>query len=140
MIVNFLKQSFFLNLILSILTLVLIIERRIGIEDAMFFIVSAGFVASFFTNENSLVCYLKLIFFNSLIFGFLLSLFFLIFVFFSDSQFREAYAIYHFLFLIFPISFYGLLIGLCSFFGGLTGIIPKFIIERFKDCKSYYVR
>ena len=126
------KQSFFLNLILSALAFVLIFEIRAGIENAMFFIVLAGFIASFFIKENLLARYLNLIFLNALIFGFLLSLVFMIFGFVSDSQFRESFRIHHFFFLIFPISFYALLIALCNFFGGLAGIIPKGIIERLK--------
>ena len=128
------KQFFFLNLILSVLTFILIFEIRAGSESIIFSIgsVLAGFIASFFVKENSLVRYLKLIFFNALIFGFLLSLTFTVFVFISDSQFRETSPVYPFFFLIFPISFYALLIGLCNFFGGLAGIIPKGIIERLK--------
>ena len=126
------KQFFLLNLILSILTFILIFEIRAGIENAIFFIALAGFIASFFIKENSLARYLKLIFFNALVFGFLLSLVFMIFVFVSDSQFRKPFRIHHFFFLIFPVSFYALLIALCNFFGGLAGIIPKGIIERLK--------
>ena len=131
MTIKYLKQFFLLNFILSILTLVFLFKIYAGIEQAMFYIALSGFIASFFIKESSLDRYLKLIFFNSLFFGFLLSLFFMIFVFISDSP-EEALSIYHFFFLIFPISLYGLIIGLCNFFGGLAGIIPKGLIERLK--------
>jgi hypothetical protein len=128
------KQFFLLNLILSVLAFILIFEIRAGSESEIFSTLSvlAGFIASFFIKENSLVRYLKLIFFNALFFGFLLSLIFTAFVFVSDSQFREASLVYPFFFLIFPISFYALLIGLCNFYGGLAGVIPKAIVERLK--------
>ncbi len=125
------KQFFLLNLIFSALTFVLIFEIRAGIENAIFSIALAGFIASFFIKENLLARYLKLIFLNALVFGFLLSLVFMIFVLIFDSP-KESLPIHHFFFLIFPISFYALLIGLCNFFGGLAGIIPKGIIERLK--------
>ena len=133
MIIKYLKQFFLLNLILSILTLVFLFKIYAGIEQAMFYIAASGFIASFFIKENSLNRYLKLIFFNALFFGFLLSLFFMIYIFISDSQLKEDISIYYFLFLVFPISVYALLIGLCNFFGGLTGIVPKGIMERLKN-------
>ena len=132
MTINYLKQFFLLNLILAVLTLVFLFKIYAGIEQAIFYIALSGFIGSFFIKENSLNRYLKLIFFNALFFGFLLSIFFMTFVFVSDSQFREAFTVGRFFFLIFPISFYGLLIGLCNFFGGLAGIIPKGFIERLK--------
>ena len=127
------KQFFLLNLILSILITFLISEPNVihSIEHIIFLIASAGFIASFFIKENSFTRYLKLIFFNALIFGFVLGLVFITFAFVFDSQSREAFPIYHFLFLIFPISLY----GLCNFFGGLAGIVPKGIIERLKISK-----
>ena len=134
------KQFFLLNLILSVLVFILIFEIRAGSESEIFSALSvlAGFIASFFVKENSLVSYLKLIFFSALTFGFLLSLIFIAFVFVSDNQFRESFLVHRFFFLIFPISFYALLIGLCNFYGGLVGIIPKGIIERLK--KNWKVR
>lgn len=134
MIIKHLKQFFLLNLILSILTLVFLFKIYAGIEQAMFYIVASGFIASFFIKENSLNRYLKLIFFNALFFGFLLILFFMIFVLINDSP-DESLSVYHFLFLVFPISVYALLIGLCNFFGGLAGIIPKGIMERLKNSR-----
>jgi len=130
MTINYLKQFSLLNLILSILVIFLISEPGVisGIEHAIVLIASAGFIASFFIKENSLTRYLKLIFFNALIFSFSLGLIFMTFAFVFDSQVREFFHIYHFILLIFPISLY----GLCNFFGGLAGIIPKGIIERLK--------
>ena len=129
--INYLKQFFLLNLIFAVLVLVFLFKVYAGIEQAMFYIALSGFIGSFFIKENSFNRYLKLIFFNALFFGFLLSLIFMIYVFINNGP-DEALSIYQFLFLIFPISLYGLLIGLCNFFGGLAGIIPKGFIERLK--------
>ena len=80
MTTNYLKQFFLLNFILSILVLVFLFKIYAGIEQAMFYIALSGFIASFFIKENSFSRYLKLIFFNALFFGFLLSLIFMIYV------------------------------------------------------------
>ena len=134
MTINYLKQFFLLNLILSILTLVFLFKIYAGFEQVMFYVALSGFIVSFFVKENLLNRYLKLMFFNALVFGFLLSLFFMIYILVNDGP-DEALPIYHFFLLIFPISVYTLLIGLCNFFGGLAGIIPKGIIERLKNGK-----
>lgn len=131
MTINYLKQFFFLNLILSISTLVFLFKIYAGIEQVMFYIALSGFIVSFFIKENLLSRYLKLIFFNALFFGFLLSLFFMIYIFITDGP-DKALPVYHFFFLIFPISIYTLLIGICNFFGGLAGIVPEEIAERLK--------
>jgi len=133
MTINYLKRFFLLNLILSILITFLISEPGIirGIEHMIFLIASAGFIVSFFIKENVFARYLKIIFFNALIFSFSLLLVFMTFAFVFDSQVGKSFHLYHFFFLIFPISLY----GLCNFFGGLAGIIPKGIIERLKVSK-----
>lgn len=130
MVIKYLKRFFLLDLILSILITFLISEPGVirGIEHAIFLIASAGFIASFFIKENAFARYLELIFFNALIFSFSLGLVFMTFAFVLDSQVREGFHIYRFLFLIFPLSLY----GLCNFFGGLAGVISKGIVERLK--------
>jgi len=128
MTINHLKQFFLLNFILSILTLVFLFKIYAGIEQAMFYIALSGLISSFFIKENLFARYLKLIFFNALFFGFLLSSLYVISGLINDTLFRESFCIHHFYFFISVV----LLTGLCNFLGGLIGIVPKGLIERLK--------
>jgi len=123
--INYLK-IIFLNLIVAYLVL-RVIFSKMGIissfENILFLIALAGFVLSFFSKENLLVCYLKLTFLNSLFFGFLLALFFVSDIFVSDSLSE---------FSLDGLISLSLFFGVVYFFGALAGIIPKAILERTK--------
>ena len=127
MTINYPKRLFFLNIILAISAYILIFKASIisSIEIALFLTLLPGFIASFFIKEHSSIHYLKLIFFNSLLFGFLftLILIFNLFIFSNDFQILK------------PFIGLFLLSSVLNFFGGLAGIIPKGLIERLKTVK-----
>ena len=137
MTIKYLKQIkhfFFLNLILSVSISILFFKTGTisGFENLMFVIILSGFLISFIIKENSLVYYIKLIFFNSLFFGFLLSLSYVISGLINDSLFGESFCVYHFYF----FTPFFLFVVLFNFFGGIIGIVPKGIIERLKIVKN----
>ncbi|MEA1937229.1 MAG: hypothetical protein U9N04_03900, partial [Patescibacteria group bacterium] len=96
-----------------------------GPENILFSIALPGFIASFFIKENSLVPYLKLIFFNSLFFGFLFALIFVFYVSVADGQ--SQISIINYLSIFFAFFFIS---AIPNFFGGLAGIVSKGLIER----------
>lgn len=128
MTINYPKQLIFLNIILSVLTYILIFKAGTisNIEDVLFLALLPGFIASFFIKEHSSARYLKLIFFNSLIFGFLFALILIFYEFILYSDFH----------VLKPFIGLFLFCGVLNLFGGLAGIIPKGIIERLKIEKN----
>ena len=132
-----LKQFFFLNIILAISAYILIFKVGAisNFENMLFLIISSGFITSFFIKENILIRYLKIAVFNSLFFGFLLGLIFMIDIFTDDIStgiFEESFYMQCFYSLIVII----LLVGLCNLFGGLVGVVLKGLVERLKIAKN----
>lgn len=128
MVIKYPKQLIFLNLFFLSLILLLFFETRIlsGPENLLFSVTLPGFITSFFIKENSFAHYLKLIFFNSLFFGFLFTLIFVFYVSITDSHSQINLIGFLAFFLIFTIP---------NFLSGLAGIVPKGLIERLKIAK-----
>ena len=124
MIINHSKQLILLNLFFLSLILFLFFETSIlsSPKNLLFSVALPGFISSFFIRKNSLVSYFKLIFFNSLLFGFLFALVFVLYVFITDSQSQINLISFFVFFLIFTLP---------NFLSGLVGIVPKELIERF---------
>jgi len=124
MTINY-SKIIFLNLITSALIWILVFKIGIisGFENIIFLIACAGFTASFFVKESLLAYYIKVIFLNSLFFGFLFVLIFDLFASSIDSQAQVD--------LIGSIYFIPFC-GVVYFFGALAGIIPRGIRERLR--------
>jgi len=137
MTIKYPKQLIFLNIILAISAYILIFEVGAisSLENILFLIISSGFIASFYIKENRSICYLKVVFFNALFFGFLLSLIFTIHIFIDDidgGMFKKSFCINLFYFFIIAIP----LIGSWGLFGGLAGVVFKELIKKLKTAKS----
>ena len=119
------KQLILLNLFFLSLILFLFFETSIlsGPKNLLFSVALPGFISSFFIRKNSLVSYFKLIFFNSLFFGFLFALVFVLYVSIADSQSQINLIGFFLIFFIFTIP---------NFLSGLAGIVPKELIEKLK--------
>ncbi len=122
MTINY-PKIIFLNLIASAVLPILVFKtgKNFGIENSLFLIVLAGFILSFFSKENLLIRYVKLTFLNSLIFGFLFTLIFGLYISATDSQAEIT---------LNGLIFFSLFWGVPYFFGYIIGIIPQGIRER----------
>jgi len=128
MTIKYPKQLILLNLFFLSLILFLFFETNIlsGPKNLLFSIALPGFISSFFIKENSFVLYLKLVFLNSLFFGFLFALVFVFYVSVTDSQ-SQINSIGFFIF--FLIS------AIPNFLSGLAVIVSKGLMERLKTAK-----
>lgn len=111
-----------LNLIAAYLVIQVLVYK-IGIISIFETILLAGFITSFFIKENLFARYLKLMFINSLFFGFLFALFFTSNIFIHDSQS---------VFTLTGLIYSSLFFGVFYLFGAFVGIIPKAILEKIR--------
>jgi len=129
MIMNYLKQIkqlFLLDLFFSFLIIALCFTV---FGDPMLFIIMSGFIISFFIKESSPARYAKLIFLNSLFFGFLFTLVYKIgeFVISNGQSSSDGFVFF---------IYFSILFGTVpNLFGGLICIILKGIAERLKISK-----